>query len=58
MKSPLVERAEKIRKQVEAIDPKIVQANRQFFDEVWNFCGAVMDAENGGGQLVPDRSFM
>jgi hypothetical protein len=56
MKLSLAERAAKIREDLQKLPAgTIQQSNKQFFDDVWNFCGAVIDAsEDGTGQFVPD----
>lgn len=51
----LVDRANKIREEVRKMPPEITQEHKLFFDEVWNFCGAVIDeSEQGTSQFVPD----
>ena len=53
MKPTLPERAAKIREDLQKIPAATtVQENKKFFDDVWNFCGAVMDAEQEGGQFI------
>jgi hypothetical protein len=54
MQLTLAERAEKIRDAFQKISPQTIQQNQQFFDEVWNFCGAVIDSQQDGGQLIPE----
>lgn len=54
MKPTFAERATKIREDLQKLPTDVIQQNRRFFDDVWNFCGAVIDAsEDGGGQFVP-----
>jgi hypothetical protein len=55
MKATFGERAAKIREDLQQLPTAVIQQHRQFFDDVWNFCGAVVDAETGGdgGQFVP-----
>lgn len=55
MNPTLGERATKIRADLQHLPTAVIQQNRQFFDDVWNFCGAVIDAETGsdGGQFTP-----
>jgi hypothetical protein len=48
----LTERATKIRETIQTTPTATVQANKQFYDDVWNFCGAVIDASEQGGQFV------
>jgi hypothetical protein len=56
MNSTLAQRVAKIREDFEKIPPATIQQNRQFFDDVWNLCGAVMDAEeNSTGQFCTLR---
>jgi hypothetical protein len=52
----LVERASKIREDLQKLPSETIQQNREFFNEVWNFCGAVIDATQDGGQMSPSES--
>jgi hypothetical protein len=54
MKPTLAERAAKIREDLQKIPTPTIQQHRQFFDDVWNLCGALIDAESDTGQFVPD----
>jgi hypothetical protein len=59
MKPSLAERAAKIREDLQSLPTVTIQQNKQFFDDVWNFCGAVIDAsEQGAGQFVPSDPIM
>jgi hypothetical protein len=54
MNPTIPERAAKIRETIQTLPTEVVQTNKQFYDELWSFCGAVIDAfEQGGGQFVP-----
>ena len=52
MAKTLAERAAKIREDLQNLPTETTQQNKQFFDDVWNFCGAVIDAEEDGGQFI------
>lgn len=44
VKKTLTERAVKIREEFQDIPITIIQEYRQFFDDIWNLCGAIVDA--------------
>jgi hypothetical protein len=46
VKKTLPAQAVKIRKEFQDIPLTIVQEYRQFFDNVWNLCGAIIEARN------------
>lgn len=57
MKPNLAERATKIQDAIQRLPKEVIRQNKQFFDDVWNFCGAVIDAPSEGGrQVTPARS--
>jgi|HubBroStandDraft_6_1064221.scaffolds.fasta_scaffold5456888_2 hypothetical protein len=49
----LAERAAKIQQDFQNLPPETVQKNRQFFHDVWNFCGAVIEStQDDNGQFI------
>jgi hypothetical protein len=44
MSHPLADRAAKLQAELQRLPPNTVQQHPQFFDDVWSFCGAVIDA--------------
>lgn len=44
VKKTLTGRAVKIREEFQDIPITIIQEYRQFFDDIWNLCGAIVDA--------------
>ena len=43
MKKTLTAQAVKVREEFQDIPLTIIQEYRQFFDDVWNLCGAIID---------------
>ena len=59
MRPSLAELAAKIREDFQKLPNATIQQNKQFFDDVWNFCGAVIDdSEQDAGQMVPSGSIV
>src|SRR5580658_465391 len=55
----LPKRAAKIREDLQSLPTVTIQQNKQFFDDVWNFCRAVIEAsEQSAGQFVPSDPIM
>lgn len=44
MKPNLAERATKIQDAIQKLPKDVIRQNKQFFDDVWSFCGAVIHA--------------
>jgi hypothetical protein len=59
MPHPLADRASKLQTELQRLPLDTIQQNKQFFDDVWNFCGAVIDAfKEQRGQFVPTEPLM
>jgi hypothetical protein len=55
MNFTLVERAAKIQADLQNLPSATIRQHKQFFDDVWTLCAAVIDgdASSDGGQSVP-----
>jgi hypothetical protein len=58
MTPTLAQRAANIRAHFEKIPTEVIQQDKEFYAEVWNFCGAIMDDPTDGGQFVPSSPIM
>lgn len=57
MNPNLAERATKIQDAIRSLPKEVIRQNKQFFDDVWNFCGAVIHGPSEGGrQATPTKT--
>jgi hypothetical protein len=54
----LAQRAAKIQEHFKKIPPEVIQQDKEFYNEIWNLCGAIMDESTDGGQFVPSTPIM
>jgi hypothetical protein len=55
MNFTLVERAAKVQADLQNLPPATIRQHKQFFDDVWTLCAAVIDADasSDGGSVPP-----
>ena len=53
----LAQRAANIQAHFDKIPQQVIQQDKEFYNEVWSLCGAIMD-DSDGGQFVPSTSIM